>query len=468
MNKEEMLNCIKVNKWYRQAGSTKAYYIFTCCKAAMDCIGAPLSFWFINNKKYLEGIFVEKDFDNCALRYLNEQKNDKTFIDKWLVESEERGMRLDSFYEKYLDYDFSKCSFEEINSLLQEFDNLNYQYWLKSYLCDAYDPNGTELLKAEMKRENLDWDEMMSDVFMRNNQLNYMQEERLSLLRLAKDFSEEALQQHAKKFFYIDSSWESVKVLGVEDFRQRMSEIESDKNGEQIKSILTDWEGEQSKLIEKYGISDSLVNVFYFFRQLFKIRDQRKRRTLLNNYFFDKFFLRLSEITGIPFEDFSVILVGEVSKGAEYLKKKIEERKSCLLEIYDNGSRSVLSGEEALEFFQALQKTFVHEEKSIKGTPACKGVVRGIVRVIFGEAHFSKFNDGEILVAPMTRPEFVPLMKKSLAIITDEGGITSHAAIVSRELGIPCVVGTKIATKILRDGDEVEVDADRGVINIIR
>jgi pyruvate,water dikinase len=68
----------------------------------------------------------------------------------------------------------------------------------------------------------------------------------------------------------------------------------------------------------------------------------------------------------------------------------------------------------------------------------------------------------------MTTPDFVPAMRKAVAIITDEGGITCHAAIVSRELGKPCIIGTKIATKALKDGDVVEVDADNGVVRIIK
>ena len=67
----------------------------------------------------------------------------------------------------------------------------------------------------------------------------------------------------------------------------------------------------------------------------------------------------------------------------------------------------------------------------------------------------------------MTRPELVPAMKKAAAIVTDEGGLTSHAAIVSRELGIPCVVGTKISTKIFKDGDLVEVNANHGSVRKI-
>ncbi|GAG36014.1 unnamed protein product, partial [marine sediment metagenome] len=72
------------------------------------------------------------------------------------------------------------------------------------------------------------------------------------------------------------------------------------------------------------------------------------------------------------------------------------------------------------------------------------------------------------LVTPMTNPSFVPAMQKAKAILTDQGGLLCHAAIMSRELDIPCVIGTKIATKVLKDGDLVEVDADKGVIRIIK
>ena len=73
----------------------------------------------------------------------------------------------------------------------------------------------------------------------------------------------------------------------------------------------------------------------------------------------------------------------------------------------------------------------------------------------------------EVLITGMTRPDFVPLMRKAAAIITDEGGLTCHAAIIARELGIPCVVGTRIATAVLKDGNLVEVDGTKGLIKII-
>ena len=78
------------------------------------------------------------------------------------------------------------------------------------------------------------------------------------------------------------------------------------------------------------------------------------------------------------------------------------------------------------------------------------------------------FNKGDILVTSMTTPDWEPIMKKSSGIITDKGGRTCHAAIVARELGVPCIVGTRIATKILKDGDIVELDANHGIVRIIK
>ncbi|HLC48700.1 MAG TPA: PEP-utilizing enzyme, partial [Candidatus Norongarragalinales archaeon] len=79
-----------------------------------------------------------------------------------------------------------------------------------------------------------------------------------------------------------------------------------------------------------------------------------------------------------------------------------------------------------------------------------------------------KMGEGDILVAQATNPDVVPAMKKAAAIVTNTGGITCHAAIVSRELGIPCIVGTKIATDVLKDGMVVEVDATKGIVKILK
>ena len=79
-------------------------------------------------------------------------------------------------------------------------------------------------------------------------------------------------------------------------------------------------------------------------------------------------------------------------------------------------------------------------------------------------ADAQKIEDGDILIAPMTIPDYVPYLKKTAGFVTDEGGVTCHAAIVARELKKPCIIGTKFATQVFKDGDMVELDAERGIV----
>lgn len=101
----------------------------------------------------------------------------------------------------------------------------------------------------------------------------------------------------------------------------------------------------------------------------------------------------------------------------------------------------------------------------LKGLGASPGTYKGIVKIVFSpeEAH-QNIRQGDILVTSMTDPNFTPAMKKAGAIITNTGGILSHAAIVSREFGIPCVVGTKTATNVLKDDMKVSVDGLKGFV----
>ncbi len=103
----------------------------------------------------------------------------------------------------------------------------------------------------------------------------------------------------------------------------------------------------------------------------------------------------------------------------------------------------------------------------IRGNTAFPGTVRGVVRLVHTGKKASAINDTEIIVTPMTTIDLLPLVRNALALITDEGGITSHAAIVARELKKPCIIGTRIASNVLKDGDFIELDANVGIIKVL-
>lgn len=158
--------------------------------------------------------------------------------------------------------------------------------------------------------------------------------------------------------------------------------------------------------------------------------------------------ISLEQTRSTPYEVLAQALNGE--KVDWKLSDDIKNYHICLPN--DDGTISTLVGKEAEEFsLNQIKRKKDDEQKSlvkeIKGTTACVGHARGAVKIINIPEDMNKMEYGDILVSTATTPSVVPAMKKAAAIITDEGGLTCHAAIVSRELKIPCVVGTKIATK---------------------
>ncbi len=125
-------------------------------------------------------------------------------------------------------------------------------------------------------------------------------------------------------------------------------------------------------------------------------------------------------------------------------------------------------GKKVTEIENMLQDSI--SKKKIVGISIFKTFknIRGRVKVINNVNNLPEFKSGYILVTPMTRPQFNHFFKKSKAIITDEGGTLCHAAILGREFKIPCIIGTKIATQVLKDGDLVEMDTNKGVVRILK
>ena len=136
-------------------------------------------------------------------------------------------------------------------------------------------------------------------------------------------------------------------------------------------------------------------------------------------------------------------------------QSEIEERKKKFGIIIENGKEKAISGKEVDAFLDKLLPKHDSNLKEWKGTVASKGKAKGKVRLIFVPEDCAELQKGEILVTNQTTPDFVPAMRRAAAIVTDEGGLTCHAAIVSRELEVPCIVGTKISTKILKNGEMI-------------
>ncbi|PIY69139.1 hypothetical protein COY90_02250, partial [Candidatus Roizmanbacteria bacterium CG_4_10_14_0_8_um_filter_39_9] len=164
----------------------------------------------------------------------------------------------------------------------------------------------------------------------------------------------------------------------------------------------------------------------------------------------------------------SILLTNEILSGKIPPKSELEKRDKG----YFFTQNKLLAEFKKLQVEKMFGIHFMTNEpmqkvRQLTGSPAYRGIVRGFVRRVMGHKQINEVQEGEILISPMTIPDFVPAMKKAAAIVTDEGGILCHAAIIAREFEKPTVVGTSIATKRLRDGDIVEVNATEGKVNLI-
>ncbi|MBU6323132.1 MAG: hypothetical protein KGI41_02430 [Patescibacteria group bacterium] len=174
----------------------------------------------------------------------------------------------------------------------------------------------------------------------------------------------------------------------------------------------------------------------------------------------------IAERSGYPTGAVRTLTVDEISRygtNGTLPSQSTLEARALAGAVYLMPGKSVLLSRDETEDILASFTSGVMKDGALVGTSAHPGIVQGTCRIVF-DFRDAVMHDGDILVTPMTNPYFVPLMKKAGAIVTDGGGMLSHAAIVARELGKPCIIGTKVATQVLKDGDMVEVDAEKGVV----
>lgn len=200
-------------------------------------------------------------------------------------------------------------------------------------------------------------------------------------------------------------------------------------------------------------------------KSLEKIRLKAFWTDIMENVF-GKLYDEISEKHGITKEQASLLrpteLIDLIKHGKMVPIEELEKRnRGCYFYYFDNKINYIFTEDDVL---LDIDKNL----KECKGVTAFKGKVKGTVKVVNSIKQLEKFEDGDILVSINTSPSIMPAIQRASAIVSDEGGITSHAAIVSRELKIPCIVGTKVATKVFKDGDTVEVDADKGIARKIR
>ncbi len=196
------------------------------------------------------------------------------------------------------------------------------------------------------------------------------------------------------------------------------------------------------------------------------MQDERKSYVLRSNHYQMQFLKEIARRKEFPLKDLFYVAPPEMKSVLDgtFDFSKAKARRAFCMVFEDFQGMKILEGNAAKAVFDKKFRKKEAEQKALTGICANPGVASGPVKIIRKTHDLVNMKQGDVLVASMTRPEMLVAMKKAIAIVTDEGGITSHAAVVSRELGIPCLIGTKSATSWLKDGDVVEVDASAGTV----
>jgi len=176
---------------------------------------------------------------------------------------------------------------------------------------------------------------------------------------------------------------------------------------------------------------------------------------------------KVAPTLGLTYQDFLFCTYDEISSKKIPPNTVIAARKQEFTCDFQNGSLKIMIMPEHQNYVD-LFLTHSGSSQEVKGRAAYLGLVRGPAKIILTSADLSKLDKGDILITSMTTPNMVPAMGKAAAFVTDEGGITCHAAIVAREMKKPCITGTKIATRTFKDGDMVEVDANKGIVRKVK
>lgn len=163
-------------------------------------------------------------------------------------------------------------------------------------------------------------------------------------------------------------------------------------------------------------------------------------------------------------------IVDSVANKKRVPLSEIKNRQKFCVTVIKGKTISHLTGEVAKSYLRhnVEPENFKNDVKTLHGSVAYMGRVSGRAKIVNSPKDIKKINKGDVLVSTQTNPDLLPAMRKASAFVTDVGGITSHAAIVARELKKPCIIGTKIATKIFKDGDWLDVDAIKGNVTLLR
>ena len=298
----------------------------------------------------------------------------------------------------------------------------------------------------------------------------------LHLIKLSKQAIYQRLMKHNQTFGWLNMNFFRRNPFTVEDQIGRLKDIVKKNCLAQLKDLdaqAKKTEEAFNNAVKELKLTGNFKKKVELLGEYVYLRTFRMDVISLAIYYARDLLLEIASRLGISYDELAQLTIWEIN---DLLLGKINvdqiplnKRRENFAVIQIDGQFNIITDKMELKSLLAeKRKTSIQKIRIIKGSVASKGRAKGPVRIVMHPTQLTKVQKGDVLVAPMTSPDYVMGMLKAVAIVTDHGGITCHAAIVSRELGIPCIVGTRNATELLHDDDLVEVDAVGGKVTILK
>ncbi len=335
------------------------------------------------------------------------------------------------------------------------------------------------------------------DKYLKNNddyeilatpdKLMFPQRERLSWLKLClqyarhdKNFNRD-LQTHTQHYHWINNNYKQVTRLSKKDFLTKLRTDLAELGIKKIQSELTNlqtWPQRIRRQQKNIRLTTETRKLFKLIVLLTYWQDERKAVLMPSISYLDEILHEIAGRTSVPYDNLLHYYRPQVAdlliRSQHLTQKQVGTQKQLSISIgsLDRGRvrYDVLNKTDAQAAWRIFARALKPESAPLHGIVACtagKKSITGRANIVM-DAYAKKFRRDEILVTGMTRPDFLPLMRRARAIITNEGGLTCHAAVVAREFNKPCIIGTKSATRKLKDGARVRLDLVTGDIEILK
>jgi phosphohistidine swiveling domain-containing protein len=308
-----------------------------------------------------------------------------------------------------------------------------------------------------------DFDQMLLELSI-TRRSNGAEEENFDLFFIQERMSdpdfdlEAALAEHARKHAYLKYRDPFSGGYPVEYFRDRLK----------TKLSLPDYFLPYADILARFDKNEQevceLLEEFVFFRTF------RTERSYESLYYLERFLTAMEEAHDLEAHELSFYsedeLIRFLETGRSVDRTLVEERSGGFASLMHDAAVSFLTGEAAQRWQDTRREGEDRAVREVRGLTAFRGTAVGRARVVMSAAAQDVVQEGDILVVTMTTPDFLPSMQRAAALVTDEGGVICHAAIIARELKKPCVIGTRKATSVFKDGDLIEVDGFKGVVRL--